>query len=369
MSTDTRTIRAAVIRAKGGEFHIETATVDAPRPDEVLLRIAGTGVCHTDLLSRDQILPPGPPAILGHEGSGVVEAIGAAVKGVAVGDHAVLAPAHCGGCRMCLTGHPMHCLSFPPLNLRGRRADGTTAYRDADGAELNAHYFGQSAFADHVVVSARNVVVVDKDAPLELLGPLGCGFQTGAGTVLRALRPPAGSSIAVFGAGAVGLAAVMAARIAGCDRVIAVDLHPHRLDLALELGATDVFRAGPDDVTARIVAATSGGVDFAIDAVGLPRTLRGAMDVLTMGGTAALVGSAGTGQEVVLGLVPLFGRTVKGILEGDVVPALFIPQLVALHRAGRFPFERLITTYGFDEINRAVLDTESGRTIKPVLVH
>ncbi|HSA53258.1 MAG TPA: NAD(P)-dependent alcohol dehydrogenase [Yinghuangia sp.] len=356
---------AAVIRDKGGPFLIERITLEAPRPDEVLVRLAGTGLCHTDLLSRDGVLPPAPPVVLGHEGSGVVEAVGAAVAGLEPGDHVVLAPAHCGTCRMCLTGHPMHCVAFPPLNLRGRRRDGSTAYRDGDGRELHAHYFGQSSLATHAVVQARGVVRVDRDAPLELLGPLGCGFQTGAGTVLEALRPPPGSSIAVFGAGAVGLAAVMAARIAGCTRIIAVDLHPHRLDLARELGATDVVPAEK----AAAIGAETGGVDFAVDAVGLPETLRAAVGALAMGGTAALVGSAGTGREVSLGMVGLMGRTVKGVLEGDVVPALFIPRLLELHRAGLFPFDRLIRTYPFADVEQAADDAEKGRTVKPVLVH
>lgn len=360
---------AAVLRDKGGRFTIEPVRLDAPRPDEVLVRLSGTGLCHTDLLSRDGVLPPAPPVVLGHEGSGVVQAVGAAVTTVSVGDHVVLAPAHCGVCRMCLAGHPMHCVQFAPLNLRGRRPDGSTAYRDADGGELNAHYFGQSSLASHTVVGARGVVRVDRDAPLDLLGPLGCGFQTGAGAVLETLRPPAGSTLAVFGAGAVGLAAVMAARVAGCGRVVVVDLHPHRLDLARELGATDTFLAGQEGLAADIVAATGGGVDFAVDAVGLPQTLRTAVHVLAMGGTAVLVGSAGTGQDVSLGLVPLMGRTVKGVLEGDVVPALFIPRLLALHHAGAFPFDRLIRTYPFADIEEAVRDAETGRTVKPVLVH
>ncbi|WP_436792058.1 zinc-binding dehydrogenase [Yinghuangia sp. YIM S10712] len=214
-------------------------------------------------------------------------------------------------------------------------------------------------------MQARGVVRVDRDAPLELLGPLGCGFQTGAGTVLEALRPPPGSSIAVFGTGAVGLAAVMAARIAGCTRIIAVDLHPHRLDLARELGATDVVPAEK----AAAIGAETGGVDFAVDAVGLPETLRAAVGALAMGGTAALVGSAGTGREVSLGMVGLMGRTVKGVLEGDVVPALFIPRLLELHRAGLFPFDRLIRTYPFADVEQAADDAEKGRTVKPVLVH
>ncbi|MDH6131104.1 aryl-alcohol dehydrogenase [Kitasatospora sp. MAA4] len=364
--------KAAVVREKGGAFLIEDVDVADPRPGEVAVRLVASGICHTDLLARDQVMPPAAPAVLGHEGSGVVTALGAGVDSVAVGDRVVLAPMSCGQCRNCRSGHPMHCAAFLALNLRGRRKDGSTAYRDAEGAELNGHFFGQSSFSSDVVVHERSVVRVEDvlgDVPLELLAPMGCGLQTGAGTVLNALRPAPGSSIAVFGAGTVGLAAVMAARIAGCDRIVAVDLHDHRLELAQELGATHVCRADAPSLVADIVAATGGGADFAVDGVGLPRTARAAVDVLNIGGTAAVVGSAGAGQEVSLGLSPLFGRTVKGVVEGDSVPALLIPQLIAFHRAGRFPFDRLIRTYPFEEIERAVADTASGATVKPVLVH
>ncbi|MFI9202354.1 NAD(P)-dependent alcohol dehydrogenase [Streptomyces sp. NPDC053048] len=367
-----RTTTAAVVHDKGGPFRIQDVTVAEPRPGEVLVRLAASGICHTDLLARDRILPPQPPAILGHEGSGVIEAVGAAVDTVAVGDKVVLAPASCGTCRLCRTGHPMHCVSFLPLNLRGRRSDGSTAYHDPDGTELNAHFFGQSSFSRHVVADARSAVVVDDSAPLELLGPLGCGLQTGAGCVLNVLQPPPGSSIAVFGAGAVGLAAVMAARIAGCDRIIAVDLHAHRLETARELGATHAFDAtnGDNDVVRRILDLTKGGADCTVDAVGHPRTVRNAVDALAVGGTAAVLGSGnGGGQEISLGLVQLFGRTVKGVLEGDSVPALLIPRLVGFFGAGRFPLDRIVTTYPFEEINKAAEDAAAGRTIKPVLVH
>ncbi|MEU1424725.1 NAD(P)-dependent alcohol dehydrogenase [Kitasatospora sp. NPDC086009] len=362
-------IKAAVARGKGGPFTVEDVLLEPPRADEVLVRLVATGLCHTDLLALDQILPPGLPAVLGHEGSGVVAAVGAGVTSVAPGDPVVLAPMSCGSCRPCLTGHPMHCASFLPLNLRGRRADGSTAYRDADGTEINGHFFGQSSFGDHVVAHWRSVVKVREDAPLELLGPLGCGLQTGAGAVLGVFAAPPGSSLVVFGAGPVGLAAVMAARIAGCSRIIAVDLNRARLDLALELGATDVLDGAQDGVAAAVVRLSRGGVDFALDAVGLPRTARAAVESLAVGGTAGIVGSAGTGQDLSVGLVQLLGRTVKGILQGDSVPQLLIPQLLDFFLAGRFPLDRLVRSYPLADINRAVADSVAGAAVKPVLLH
>lgn len=361
--------KAAVIREKSGPFCLEDVEVGEPRAGEVLVRTVASGICHTDLVVRDQVLPPGPPAILGHEGAGIVEAVGSDVGSLRPGDHVVLAPVTCGVCRNCLVGHPMNCELFMPLNFGGRRADGSTAYRDASAAELNAHFFGQSSFSSYVVVPQRSAVKVTDQAPLELLGPLGCGVQTGAGAVLHALAPGPGASIAVFGAGAVGLSAVMGAVIAGCNPIIAVDLNTSRLDMAVELGATDAVSASAD-AAEQIRAITGGGADFTLDAVGLPTTLRQAVDALNIGGTAGLVGAGAVGQEVSLDLVNLlFGRTVKGIVEGDTVPQLFIPELVELYLRGRFPFDKIIARYPLAEINTAVADTEAGRAIKPVLVY
>jgi aryl-alcohol dehydrogenase len=213
------------------------------------------------------------------------------------------------------------------------------------------------------------VVKVRDELELELAGPFGCGLQAGAGAVFNVLKPQPGASIAVFGAGAVGLAGIMAAKIAGCDRIFAVDLHRGRLDLARELGATHTVDAGSDDVVGQMVRATGGGVDFALDAVGLPQTARSALNVLSMGGVAAIAGSGGTGQDVALDLTQLMGRTVHGVIEGDSVPALLIPQLIDLHLDGRFPFEKLVRRYAFDEIGAAVKDSEAGETVKPILIH
>ncbi|MDI3313809.1 MAG: NAD(P)-dependent alcohol dehydrogenase [Mycobacterium sp.] len=361
--------KAAVLCDKRGSFGVQDVQIGDPRPDEVLVRTVASGICHTDLSVRDQVLPPGPPVILGHEGAGVVEAVGSEVRSLAVGDHVVLAPLWCGVCRNCLVGHPMNCDSFMALNFGGRRADGSTAYRDRDGGALNGHFFGQSSFSSHMVVAERSTVKVSEQAPLELLGPLGCGLQTGAGAVLNALAPPVGASIVVFGAGAVGLAAVMGAVIAGCDPIIAVDLNTSRLDMAVELGATHAVKAS-DEALARIRDITGGGADFALDAVGLPATLRQAVDALNVGGTAGLVGANAIGSEVSLDLVNLlFGRTVKGIVEGDSVPSLFIPHLVDLHLRGRFPLDKIIQRYPFTDINTAIADAEASRTIKPVLIY
>lgn len=360
--------RAAVLRDKHSELVIEDVCVDDPRPEEILVRLVATGLCHTDLLVRDQILPPPLPAVLGHEGSGVVERVGAAVTGLVPGDPVVLAPLSCGTCARCRGGHPMQCPTWGPLNLRGRRPDGSTAYHDDSGADLNGHFFGQSAFAGYVVVHHSSAVKVPADAPLELLGPLGCAILAGAGAVFNVLKPQPGTTMAVFGAGAVGLAAVMAARLHGCADIVAVDLHPARLDLALELGATQVHLASPD-VPQRIVTATGGGVDTAVDAVGLPETVTSALASLASGGAAAVAGSAGTGKPIPIDVTALMTRSLHGVLEGDAVPGVLIPRLIDLYRRGRFPFDRMIRRYPLAEINAAVADAETGATVKPILVH
>jgi aryl-alcohol dehydrogenase len=241
-------INAAVLRAADAPYAVEQVQLDAPGPGEVLVKIAGAGMCHTDLLGRTDLI--GKPVILGHEGSGTIEAIGPGVTGLATGDHVVLSFDSCGGCANCRAAHPAYCAEFFPRNLTGLAMDGSTPAVGEDGKPIAARWFAQSSFASHAIATARNVVRVEPDLPLELLGPLGCGIQTGAGSVLIALGVTAGSSIAVFGTGGVGLAAVMAAAVAGAATIIAVDLHPSRLDLAAELGATHTINGADDDITA-----------------------------------------------------------------------------------------------------------------------
>ncbi|HLY58887.1 MAG TPA: NAD(P)-dependent alcohol dehydrogenase [Stellaceae bacterium] len=360
-------IKAAVIEEKSGPFAIDEVELDPPRADEVLVRIAGAGMCHTDLVCRDQYFPVPLPCVFGHEGSGVVEVIGDAVETVAPGDHVVLSYASCGTCAPCLQGLPGYCLDLYGHNFRGSRMDGTSALH-RNGASLNGHFFQQSSFATHAVARERNTVVVDREVPLELLGPLGCGVQTGAGAVMNALRPQAGSSIAVFGAGSVGLSAVMAARVVGCATIIAVDPNPDRLLLAQELGATNGINPLESDPVEAIRKATGGGVHYSLECTGLPKVLRQAVDCLTLTGICGLIGVSPLGTEVAIDMnAILFGRTLRGIIEGDSVPQIFIPRLIALYKAGRFPFDRLVKFYPLAAINEAVHDTESGRVLKAVM--
>lgn len=364
MSTSV-TARAAILREAQGQFSVEDVTLDGPAASEVVVRVAGVGICHTDLLPRTPVVRP--PVIPGHEAAGVVEAVGAGVRGIEVGDHVVLSFRSCGSCRNCTDALPAYCDSFWPLNMSGFREGRTTNVADAGGRPVQARWFGQSSFADRCVVDARQLIKVDPALPLQLLGPLSCGVLTGAGSVFDSLGVDPGDSIAIFGAGTVGLSAVMAARVAGATTIVAVDLKPERLAVAEELGATHTFLATTPDLTAQIRSLVTGGLDFSLDNTGVPSVIATAVDVLRLHGTAGMLG-------VALESIPFtpqqfaMGRTVKGILMGDAVPHLLIPRLVELWQQGRFPFDRLVTTFPLEEINQAEKAMHAGDVIKPVLL-
>lgn len=360
-------ITAAVVRSRAGAFTLEDVEIEAPRPGEVLVRVLATGVCHTDMVMRDQDLPTPQPVVLGHEGAGVVERVGAGVTKVAPGDHVVMTFNSCGACVSCEHHAPTYCHEFFPRNFMGARADGTSGLSKA-GETIHANIFGQSSFATYALCHERNAVKVPKTAPLEILGPLGCGVMTGAGAVMNALQVESGRSLVVFGAGAVGLSAVLAAKVVGAGPVIVVDLNPSRLKLALDLGA-DHALDGRTPVAEQIRAITGAGADYSLDTTANLAVMRQAVDILAPRGACGLVAASRMGDELGVDLVPLIsgGRHVRGIVEGDADPDSFIPHLVELHRAGRFPFDRLIAFYPMSEINAAVADAEAGRVVKPVV--
>ena len=364
-----RAAKAAVVRGKGAPFAIEQVQIGPPTANEVLVRIVAVGICHTDAIVRDQYYPFPLPGVLGHEGAGIVEEVGANVTNVVPGDHVVLTYMSCGQCRYCERGEPAYCSDFFMLNVGGARKDGTTGTCDAHGDSLHDHFFGQSSFGTYALAHSRNVIKVAKDVPLEILGPLGCGIQTGAGAILNALQVGVGDSLAVFGVGGVGLSAVMAARAAGAAIIIALDVTPSRLKLALELGATHAVDSGKENPVEAVRRIGGGGVDYSLDTSGKPSVLRQAIDVLGIRGTCGVVGAPTLGTEVSFDINSLMipGRSIRGICEGDSVATEFIPQLVELYRQGRFPFDRLIKFYEFDDINTAIDDAAKGLTIKPVL--
>ncbi|HWE90072.1 MAG TPA: NAD(P)-dependent alcohol dehydrogenase [Pseudonocardiaceae bacterium] len=361
-------IVAAVAHEEDEPFTIEELTLDAPRSDELLVRIDAVGVCSTDIAIRDQCLPVPLPAVLGHEGAGVVEAVGSQVSKVAPGDKVVLTYGSCGRCALCAGGHPAYCLELVGRNLSGGRPDGSNALH-GDGGDIHGFFFSQSSFATHAIATERNVVRLDDDVNLDIAAPLGCGIQTGAGAVMNRLRPEAGSSLAVFGLDAVGLAALLAARAVGCATIIAVDTEAARLELARELGATDTVNMSRVNPVSSITGLTGVGVCYAVVSSASPDVARQAVNSLAPLGTCALLGRGPIGTELSVTMTNLLipGRTVTGVTEGDSRPDEFIPRLLALYQQGRFPLDQLIDTYALGDINRAIEDTESGKTIKAVL--
>lgn len=340
--------------------------LEEPRTGEMRVRIVATGICHTDLHAHDGRLAP-LPIVLGHEGAGVVEALGDGVSGFAMGDHVVLSGSSCGTCPSCEASRPSYCDTAMPRIFGGKRMDQSTALKLGDEA-IHSHFFGQSSFATHAIVPHRTAVKMDKALPLEMLGPLGCGIITGAGCVLESLALQAGQSLAVFGTGGVGLAAVMAARLAGASRIVAVDLSDERLALAEDMGATHCLRGDEPDLTARIRSITGRGVDASVNTTVAPPVFETAMDCLAMRGTAAFV--AAPRGDWAPKMFPMLsgGRSLKGVLGGDANPRQFIPMLADFWRQGRFPFDRLLTFYPFAEIESAFADARSGKAIKPVLL-
>lgn len=296
--------------------------------------MVATGICHTDTLVRDGIYPTPLPAVLGHEGAGIVEEVGDSVVSVVPGDHVVLAAAYCGHCKRCRNGQMAYCENLMAADFGGRRLDGATAL-SKDSEAISSHFFGQSSFATHANVVEESIVRVDTDVPLEHLGPLGCGINTGAATVLNELRPEIGSSLAVFGTGAVGCAAVMAARVADCATIIAVDIHDSRLELARELGATHVINSKTENLADRLREITAdAGVDYVVDTTGIPALLRQAADSLGVRGTVALVGAAKPGTEVSfeIGASLVKGWTFKTVVQGSSVPGLYSTADPAVER-------------------------------------
>jgi len=351
-------IQAAVLRRKAGPLKIESLEMEGPRDEEVLVRLVASGICHTDIDFCDGWEEADNAVVLGHEGAGVVERIGKSVKSLKRGDHVVLSYQSCGHCRQCRSGHPAHCQRFYEANFGFQRLDGSNAL---DRSGVRGHFFGQSSFATHSLATERNLVRVSKDLPLEDLSPLGCGMQTGAGTVMNSLGVSKGASLAVFGTGAVGLAAVMAARLVGAHPIIGVDRKPKRLKLALRLGATHVIDNRRQDIAARIAHITGRGVDYVVETTASMKMHQLAIEVLNPHGVVALLtGESGTDS------LPE-GRKTLGIIQGDAVPQKFIPELIRLYQAGQFPFDRLLKFYDFADINRAIADAKRGDTIKPVL--
>ncbi|MFC4025560.1 NAD(P)-dependent alcohol dehydrogenase [Oceanobacillus longus] len=351
-------IKAAVTPKTGQPFEITDIELPELDSKDVLIKVTASGICHTDVSGRDTGMV-NPPSVLGHEGAGIVEEIGSEVTEFQKGDHVVVSFASCGKCDNCLANHPAHCRYYAELNLN--------SHIDQDTNKLVSRFFGQSSFATYSLVSERNVVKIDKDMDLALAAPLGCGLQTGASSVLNVLKPEAGSSIAVFGVGAVGLSAIMAAKIAGCENIIGIDLHDNRLELAEELGATATIKSGKNvDVAEKIKEITGTGVQHVLDTTGVDMVIEQAIASLdTFGKLATVV--TDYSLNIPLEILALGGNSIVGTSQGDAIPQKFIPELISYYKKGQFPFDRMVKFYEFDEINKAFEESENGSVIKPVL--
>lgn len=361
-------IKAAVARIAGQPLSIEEIDIEAPRDKEILVEVVATGVCHTDLVVRDGMLPTPMPVVLGHEGAGIVKAVGAGVNGIQVGDHIVMSYNSCGTCPSCAEGEKSYCHEFFPRNFFALREDGTSALSQ-EGKLVHGNFFGQSSFASYAICHESNAIKVDKSLPLELLGPLACGMQTGAGAVLNALKVQAGKSFIVFGAGSVGLSAIMAAKSVGAEIIIAVDMQTSRLDIARELGASHTINPTEGDVVQQVIAITGYGVYYALDTTGIPVVIRSAVECLAPRGVCGILGASGPDAEIVLNETHFMsgGRRLMGIVEGEADPQVFIPKLIDMYLQGNFPFDKLVTYYSADNINQAIEDSKSGVSIKPIV--
>lgn len=358
--------RAAIVRRHGSGFDLDTIEVPEPGPLDVRVRIRAVGICHTDVAVAAGHRDVPMPAVLGHEGAGVVDAVGSAVEDLRAGDRVLLSFAACGHCPACGGGRPSHCVEAMERNFGGRPPHGSPSLSALDGSPLHGSFFGQSSFAEYAVTRASAVVRLPDDVPFELAAPLGCSVQTGAGAVWRSAAVGVGDVVVVNGVGAVGLAAVMAASAVGASRVIAADIVPERLDRALAAGATDVVDVRSQDLRAAVRGLSPAGADAVIDTTAVPAVVERSLELLRAGGVLALIASGRGDDAIRLGL--LVGRRVVGVLQGDSVPATAVPQLLEAHRAGRMPLEQLVTTYPFGRIADAIADLRDGSVVKPVLL-
>lgn len=370
MTTST----ALVLNEINGPFSFETIRLDPLRPTEALVEIHASGICHTDLSCAEGSLPAKTPAVLGHEGGGVVKEVGSEVKHVAPGDKVLLSFSHCQSCAQCKDGHPAYCYSFVPLNFSGKRPDGSSVmhqHEEKGGKPLHSGFFGQSSFSRYAVVSASCFVKVPNDTDLALFAPLGCGLQTGAGAILNTLDVQAGKTVAVFGVGSVGMSAIMAAKMRGAGTIIAIDLQQSRLDLASEIGATHTLLGKDADLVSKIKdMAPPNGVDYAVDCSGVPAVVENMIECLGSRGHAASVGAPSPGEKAGIDVFShlIHGKRFSGCCEGDSIPSKIIPYLMEEYAKGNYPVDRLVRFYDFQDFQKAVDDTKRGVALKAVLV-
>ncbi|KAH8800322.1 chaperonin 10-like protein [Xylogone sp. PMI_703] len=350
---------------------LEEITLDSLRSDEVLVEIYATGICHTDLSCMNGTLPADFPSVFGHEGAGIVLDVGRNVENIKTQDKVLLSFDSCRSCLQCTSLHPAYCQEFSQRNFGQRRKDGSLTLSRKQGSELRGSFFGQSSFAKRAIVSSASVVKVPANTPLDLFCPLGCGIQTGAGVILNTLDVQPGKTVVVFGVGAVGMSAVMAAKIRKARVIIAIDLQPQRLELAMKLGATHVIRGSDEDIVSQIQKICgSNGADYSVDCAGVPQVVERAIECLGTLGKAATVGAPSPGKRVGVDIHNhlIRGRQYIGCCEGDAVPQQIIPYLIDQHSKGHFPLHEIVTYYPISQYETAFTDVKQGKAVKAVLL-
>ncbi|MFF5818048.1 NAD(P)-dependent alcohol dehydrogenase [Lysinibacillus capsici] len=360
-------VKSAVVQGSGHPIIVKDVNLSDPKNDEVLIRVVGSGLCHTDLAVKSGRIHSHYPVALGHEGAGIIEKVGSGITEFAPGDHVVVSFPYCDRCKNCLTGHPASCNSAFELSFGGKMQDGTSRLSDENGQEIGS-LFGQASLSTYIVTNKNNLVKVDKDLDLKLLGPLACGIQTGAGTVLNKLKPSPGDCIVVFGCGGVGMSAIMAAKILNCKQIICVDILDERLELAQELGATHILNGKKLNVVEEVKSITNGGADYAVESAGNSLLVKQAIASVRAGGIIAVVGGSGETTLNIHDDLIAVNKTIMGVVEGDSIPALFIPKMIDLYKKGLFPFQKLIKTYTLNQLEKALEDMQNGNAIKPVII-
>jgi len=372
MTAETITCKAAIAWEAGKPLSIEEVQVAAPKAGEVRVKIVATGVCHTDAFTLSDDDPEGIfPAILGHEGGGIVESIGEGVTSVSVGDHVIpLYTPECGECKFCKSGKTNLCQKIRETQGKGLMPDGTTRF--SQNGKPIYHYMGCSTFSEYTVLPEISLAKINKSAPLEEVCLLGCGVTTGMGATVNAAKVQKGDSVAVFGLGGIGLSAIIGAQMAGAGRIVAIDLNEKKFDLAKKLGATDCINPKDYDkpIQEVIVELTDGGVDWSFECIGNVNVMRSALECCHKGwGESVIIGVAGAGQEISTRPFQLVtGRVWRGTAFGGVKGRSQLPDYVERYLAGEFKLSDFIThTMKLEHINEAFDLMHEGESIRSVI--
>jgi len=362
--------KAVVCRQWNEPCSVEEVSVEAPKRNELMVKIHACGVCHSDLSVTNGTIPMPPPIVVGHEAAGVVEEVGEGIQDIAVGDHVVIVwIPMCGKCRYCAQGRPALCDQAAKATIT--LPDGTPRFSDKDGSPLN-HMAGVGVMAEYATVHRDNVLKIDSEIPLDKAALVGCAVMTGVGAALNTAKVEAGSQVVVFGCGGIGLNVIQGAALAGAEKVIAVDLEDKKLEFAQKFGATHRVNPKTDgDAVQKIHALTEGGADYAFECIGAPEVIAQAYNAIRKGGTACVVGVTRADGQVTLGtfLMPFQEKVLTGSMYGSARPSLDFPRYLDLYKANRLKLDELGTaTYSIDQINEAFADMEKGVNARGVIL-